>query len=65
MSRNKIEKQALQQGFSSRSRRLLHNLGLRAYGKTKKGRINDGSALFRIQGGESDPYESFVGLRPI
>jgi hypothetical protein len=29
MSRNKIGKQALQQGFSSRSRRLLHNLGLR------------------------------------
>ena len=28
MSRNKIGKQALQQGFSSRSRRLLHNLGL-------------------------------------
>jgi hypothetical protein len=28
MSRSKIRKQALQQGFSSRSRRLLHNLGL-------------------------------------
>ena len=28
MSRSKIEKQALQQGFSSRSRKLLHTLGL-------------------------------------
>jgi hypothetical protein len=37
MSRSKIGKQALQQGFSSRSRRLPHNLGLKLKANSSQG----------------------------
>jgi hypothetical protein len=76
MSRNKIGKQAVQQGFSNRSRRLLHNLGLT--GVVSKGFVDKVKSILgtlalgrkTIEAGEayqlrepSIPYSAHFGVK--
>jgi hypothetical protein len=60
MSRSKIGKQALQQGFSSRSRRLLHNLGFnRAKNLEEKRNVFDD---FRMHFGKEPPRVGAISI---